>query len=403
MLNYKDAYNIIKTEFEKLNFETENVLLLESVGRYLAEDIKSDIDIPLFNHSAVDGFAIKYNENIKSWEVVGEISAGHFEEFPVDDYHCVLIMAGARMPQNADTVIPIEDVEVNNNVVKLISEESFNKGYNVRTKSEDLRKDEVAITSNAKIFGNHIPLLASCGKRTVKVFKKLVVGVITTGNELIDIDFTPEAGQVRASNLYTLLSDIKSINMQPLNFGIVKDTREVLKEKISDILDKDIDILIVSGGVSLSKYDYLRKVLAENGAEEIFWKVNIEPGNSLMFAKYNNREKNILIFGLPGNPVSTFVNFRVFIKPVIDEILGHQSPEFFTAILQNEIIKEDGKRHFLRGHAALNEEKNQMEVQKIKLNSSGDILSLKEANCLIVFEEESNFKAKGEQVICIRI
>ena len=403
MLSYNDAYKIIKDEFEKLNFEKEDILLLHSVGRFLAEDVISDIDMPPFNHSAMDGFAMIYDKNHTSWNIIGEIAAGSSSEFDIKPGSCVSIMTGARLPQKADTVIPIEDVFVDNNKITLKSGITLKKSWNVRLKAEDLKKGATVLKARTKIESHHISILASCGKRIVKVFKQLKIGVLATGDELIDIDFIPERDQIRASNLYSLISEVNEINLTPVNLGIIEDNELALKSKIEYALNKDIDILVTSGAVSVGKFDFLREILSEIGTEELFWKVYIKPGKPLLFSKYNKNGRTILIFSLPGNPVSSFTNFRIFVKRVIEDVLGNIQPFYFSAILDETIKKKDEKRHYLRSYAFLDNETQTMYVRKAGGQSSGNMNGLKEANCFIIFEEDFYVKQKGESVICMKI
>lgn len=403
MLNYNDAYKLILNEISKLRLPIEEVPLVQSTGRYLAEDIISDIDMPPFDNSAMDGYAIKFDEGKKSWRIVGEITAGGNSEVMLDENTCISIMTGGKIPENADTVIPVEDVTLEKDKIILNNGVKLKKGSNIRFQAEYLRKDSVVITRNTKIESYHIPSLANYGKRFVKVYKNPKVGIMSTGNELIDIDFTPSGSQIRVTNLYLIIENVLGMKMNPLNYGIVPDNKESIREKVKIALNDDINILITTGSVSVGKYDYLKDVLLDEGIEIIFWKVNIKPGKPILFGKYKNENTEKLIFGLPGNPVSTFVNFRIFIKRALDEYYGNKEMEFFPAILENTIRKKDGKRHFICGVSRLDWDTKEIYVSQTPGQSSGNIFGLTNANCLIIFEESFNELKKGEKVLCMRI
>jgi len=403
MLNYHDAYQLIINELSKLSLQVEEVPLVQSTGRYLAEHIISDIDMPPFDNSAMDGYAIKFEKDKKSWRVIGEIIAGGSTEIMLDEDSCVAIMTGGKIPDNADTVVPIEDVSLEGDKIILNHGVKLKKGANIRYQAEYLRKDSLVIPRNTKIESNHIPVLANYGKRFVKVYKNPRIGILSTGNELIDIDFTPSGSQIRVTNLYSIIENILGLKMNPVNFGIIPDDKDSIREIIKKALNDDIDILITSGAVSVGKYDYLKEVLLNEGIEIIFWKANIKPGKPMLFGKYKNENRQKLIFGLPGNPVSTFVNFRIFIKRAFDEFFGNKKIDIFPAILEDTITKKDGKRHFICGVSRLDPETREIHVSKTPGQSSGNIFGLSSANCLIIFEESLNEIKKGEKVLCIKI
>jgi molybdopterin molybdotransferase len=403
MLNYHDAYKLILNEISKLRLQFEDIPLIQSTGRYLAEDIVSDIDMPPFDNSAMDGYAIKFNENKKSWRIIGEVSAGGSSDIHIDEDSCIAIMTGGKIPENADTVIALEDVSVEGNKIILNTGIKLKKGSNIRYQAEYLRKDSLVIPRNTKIQSNHIPALANYGKRFVKVYKNPVIGIFSTGNELIDIDFKPTGSQIRVTNLYSIIDNILGMKLNPINYGIIPDNKESIREIIKKALNEQIDILITSGAVSVGKYDFLKEVLLDEGIEIIFWKANIKPGKPILFGKYQNDNSKKLIFGLPGNPVSTFVNFRIFIKRAFDEYFGNKHMDVFPAILQDTITKKDGKRHFICGVSKLDSDNREIYVSKTPGQSSGNIFGLTSANCFIIIEESINEIKKGEKVLCIKI
>jgi molybdopterin molybdotransferase len=403
MLNYNDAFKLILNEISKLRLQFEEVPLIQSTGRYLAEDIVSDIDMPPFDNSAMDGYAIKFNEGKKSWRIIGEIIAGGSSEIQFDEDSCIAIMTGGKIPDNADTVLAIEDVSVEGDKITLNHDIKLKKGSNIRYRAEYLKKDSLVLQRNTKIETNHIPALANYGKRFVKVYKSPVIGILSTGNELIDIDFTPIGSQIRVTNLYSIIENVLGMKMNPINYGIIPDKKESIREIVKKALNEHIDILITTGAVSVGKFDFLKEVLLDEGIEIIFWKANIKPGKPILFGKYQKGNSNKLIFGLPGNPVSTFVNFRIFIKRAFDEYFGNKEMDVFPAILKDSITKKDGKIHFICGVSKFDSDTREIYVSKTLGQSSGNIFGLTNANCLIIIEESVNEIKKGEKVLCIKI
>jgi len=400
MINYNEAIEIIKSEFEKLTLHTEEVDLLESFNRILAEDVIADVDLPPFDNSAVDGYAIKFSERAQ-WKIIGEISAGNYSSFTLTENDAVLITTGSKLPPNANTIIPIEDVEVNGKDLFLKQNSFFKKGMNIRTQGNDLRKNEIAVHCFTKIDVKTIAVLASCGKEKVKVYSKLNAAILATGDELIPINEKPTDDKLRVSNNYSLYAAIKEMNHTVINLGFVNDNKKIITEKIKAALALNIDLLITTGGVSVGKYDFLKEVFKEQGVKEKFWKVNIKPGKPIYFGVYEKDERRILVFGLPGNPVSSLVNFYVFIKPAIEFLFRQNEIKSITAALQNDLKKKDGKRHFSRG--ILFEENGEWKVTSEFSQSSGNLVEMSRANSLIEIEEDKLNPKKGERVKCILI
>jgi molybdopterin molybdotransferase len=403
MINYRDAMNIIAKEFEVIEARVIEVELLDCMGYVLAEDVLSDIDQPPFDNSAMDGIAVKFNSDVREWKLVGEISAGNFENHSFSENETVRIMTGAKLPSCADTVIPIEDLDEIGEQIKLLESAKYKKNNHVRGKGENLKLGQIAVAKNTKISAINIPILAACGKTKVKVFDKFKIGILSTGDELVDISEFPGEDKIRASNIYSLQCLIKQCGHEAVSFGIVSDDRESTEKIIDEILQSDIDILLTTGGVSVGKYDYLKEILADRGVEEIFWKVNIKPGKPLYFGKYDKSTSSKYIFGIPGNPVSAYVTYLVFVQQSLDQIFGISNFETVNAVLKSNLKKKDGKRHFSRGNISWDAGNVRYVVKDVGSISSGNMASLNYANCLMIFEEDKNFAAIGEEIACIRI
>jgi molybdopterin molybdotransferase len=402
MISYSEANIIIERELRKIEIETEEVGILESTNRILAEDIHSDINLPPFTNSAVDGYAVKFNEGIHNWKIIGEIRAGNYKDYEIGNGLTVSIMTGGKMPPGADTVIPIEDAFIENDSLILKESVAFRKRINVRHVGNDLLRNEIAINKNVIIKPKHIAVAASCGKKRLKVYKKFRIGVMASGDELIEVSETPDDDKIRSSNVYSLLSAINDFNQTGMDLGIAKDNKEDIRSKFESFINSDIDILVTSGGVSVGKYDFVKTVLEELEIRINFWKVNIKPGKPLLFGTYDNKGKIKIIFGLPGNPVSCLVNFIIFIKNNILKILGVEDDPYFTAVLKEDISKKDGKRHFMRGLYAKDSQGNIL-VKRVGMQSSGNLAEMAKSNCLIIFDEDKTNIREGEKVFCIPI
>lgn len=396
MINYNEVLKIILDSSELLPKRTEAISIYDCLGRILAEDIYSDINLPPFTNSAMDGYAYKFIDGISEFKIIGEISAGNFNDFEINSGECVLITTGSKIPDSCDTVVPLEDIIIEKENIKI--QKFIPKFSNLRFAGEDLKVNTLAIPKFTKIEPKHIPLLATCGKPKVQVFSKLKIGFMTSGNELVDIDTKPEMDKIRSSNQYALYSQILTAGGEPKWFGIGKDNPDVIKQKLMEMLNSDCDILISTGGVSVGKYDLLKEIMGSLKIDLKFWKTNIKPGKPICFGISDN---NKIFFGLPGNPLSSFVGFEIFVGPLLRKYYEQTEVEYFTAFLQNDLKKKDGKRHFKIG---IMENINGTNYVNTKLGQgSGNIYQVSKANCLVIMEEERNLIENGEKVRCIKI
>ena len=402
MILFEEAYKIIEKAFNEIVPGTEKVLLDNSLHRTLAEEVIADIDLPPFNNSAMDGIAVKYNKDITEWKIVGEISAGNFEEFKLKENRAVTIMTGGRLPEFCDTIIPVEDIDLNKDIASLKRKVNYKKGASLRKKGSDLAKGETAIPNNTFLKPRHLAAAASCGKPELTVYKKLNIGVLATGDELIPVNEKPTGDKIRISNTYSLLAVIDELNMNAINLGIVSDEKVLLLQNIADALNSDIDILITTGGVSVGKFDYVKDVFEELGVEIKFWKANIRPGKPIVFGTFTSGGHSKLVFGLPGNPVSSLVNLEIFIRENIIKLYHQPKRKYIEAVLQNNLKKTDTKRHFMRG-ILTKTDGGTYEVSSKFSQSSGALIEMSKANCLMIIEEETINPQKGTTVKCMMI
>jgi molybdopterin molybdotransferase len=399
MINYLEALEIIKKEISELPVIIEEVDLLESFNRVLAEDVIADVDLPPFNNSAMDGYAIKFSDR-KLWTVIGEIKAGNFQDFHLSASDAVLITTGAKVPKHADTIIPVEDVIQDSNQIRLRENARIKLGNHIRLKGNDLEKNKTAVSKFTKISSSSVTALASCGKSKVNVYRKLKIGILATGDELVPIDESPAEDKIRVSNSYALSFAAKEINQTAINYGMVKDESEVIKAQIQKMISDDNDLIITTGSVSVGKYDLVKEIFKEVGVDIKFWKVNIKPGKPIVFGIYSKSNNKKLIFGLPGNPVSCLVSFKIFIEPAI-KYFYHQTEDYpLFAELEKDLIKKDNKRHFMRGTLCYS---NKLKVKALPSQSSGNLVEMSRANCLIEIPEEKENPKCGEVYRCIKI
>ena len=402
MLNFEEANRILAESFEELKLRTEEISITNALNRVLAEDIISDVDLPPFNNSAMDGYAIKFNPNIKEWKIVGEIQAGNYKALEINEQTTVHIMTGGMLPKNCDTIIKVEDVSVMGDKVKLKDITGFSFNLNIRKKGEDLSKGKVAIKKGSLLKPQHIAVAASCGKSKLKVYRKLNIGVLVTGDELIDINEKPGTDKIRASNPYVLQSAIKESNMNPINLGIVRDDKSDMTKSVKSALDSSLDILLTSGSVSVGKFDYLKEIFEDLGVEIKFWRVSVKPGRPLLFGIYKKNGQKTLIFGLPGNPVAILVTYILFVKKYILKLFGNRELVTVKAIIKNDFQKEDERLHFVKGLLEKDNTGNHL-VSIVGEQSSGNLAQLGKSNCLIIIKENKINTKAGEIVECIMI
>ena len=295
----------------------EEVLLPQGLGRVIAEDVRAPRDMPSSDTSAMDGYAFSH-ELLQSnlLKVVGFIPAGTARTFPVPPGNTVRIMTGAPVPPGCDTVVPIEDVEVLGEEIRLKGD--IRPGNHIRKRGEHLAAGRLAVPSGTPIRAQEIGMLASLGRSSLRVHGIPHVAVIATGDELVDVGSVPGAAKIINSNSYCLGAQVAETGARATLLGIARDTRESTREKM--LAGLQADLVIISGGVSAGDKDHVKEVLEELGAEIIFWKVNMKPGKPVAFAMLNGKA----VFALPGNPVAAMVGFEQFVRPALLKMMGHR-------------------------------------------------------------------------------
>ena len=386
------------------DFGVEEIPFLKSVGSILKEEIFADRDFPPFNRVSMDGIVIDYTSfknGQRAFKIEGIQAAGSEQITLLDTKNCIEVMTGAVLPNNANTVIRYEDVKIDNGFAT-ITIDTINKGQNIHTKGRDSKSGALLIQKNTIISAAEIGVLATVGNSVVKVVKQPKVMIVSTGDELVGVAETPLAHQIRRSNVFTLVSLLKRLHI-PSETDHITDDKPILKSKIATYL-KEYDVLLFSGAVSKGKYDFLPEVFEELGLEKRFHKVAQRPGKPFWFG-YSaasiisnkggnvNRDKKTIVFGFPGNPISTFVNCLAYFYPWYYKSVGLEVAEE-TAILAEDINFKPNLAYFLQ--VKLVSENGLLMACPITGNGSGDLASLVKADAFIqVPSDKIEFK-KGE-------
>ena len=376
----------------------EKISILDALDRVLGEDIVAERDNPPWDNSAMDGFAVRWDD-IKqehaipkpvTLTVIEDVPAGKMPSKTVSEGQAIRIMTGAPIPQGTDTVLKVEDTEHTPDSVRVFKPEP--RGSNIRPKGEDVKQGECIIAKGTKIRPGEAGMLAILAKSFVFAYQRPRVAILSTGDELADLDERFSEEKIINSNSYGIAAAVQEAGGIPFLLGIARDTPAALKEKISHGLTADI--LVLSGGVSMGDYDFTKAVFHELGAEMNFWKLAIRPGQPLAFGKIQGK----LAFGLPGNPVSSMVTFEQLVRPAILKMSGHRSygRPVVQAIFQEKFSKRTDRRHFLRG--VLTREEGVFKVRTTGAQGSGILTSMVKANCLIDIPVEVERVNQGDLV-----
>jgi molybdopterin molybdotransferase len=391
----EEAIQVIMKSIQILGLE--KVDILSSLGRILGEDIYAPYHIPHWDNSAMDGYAVIHkdigyasSENPAKLKVVEDLPAGYTSKNKLERGEAIRIMTGAPIPEGSDTVVMVEDTQREGNQVKIFK--AISRGENIRKAGEDVRKGTLVMPSGSIIRPAEIGMLASLKRSFIFVYQKPTVAVISTGDELIDVDGEFTEGKIVGSNTYSLASLVKDTGATPLILGIAKDKPEELMNRFKVALHADM--IVSSGGVSVGDYDLVKDILKELGAEMKFWKVAMRPGQPLAFGMIEGKPT----FGLPGNPVSCMVSFEQFVRPSILKASGHRRlfRSLVEARLKEPIKKKSGRKYFIR--CIVNVEDGMYVATTTGEQGSGILMSMVRANGLMVLpEEKTTFKA-GETV-----
>ena len=391
MLRFRQALRIVLEDTEPI--ESEWMALSRAHRRVLAEDVTAQNNIPYTDNSAMDGYAIR-TDDLKSipkeLKVVGVVTCGRPVKKRLKPGQAMGIMTGAPIPKGCNGVIRVEDTERGaSGIVRILRQ--IEPGKNVRYSGEDVRKGEVVLNRGTAVSPAELGMLASLGRKKVRVFRKPVVAILITGNEIIESGERLRPGKVRDINTFSLRGLVEKFGGVPLTLGIAGDERVKLVRKMKNGLNSDI--MIISGGVSMGRFDFVREALTSLGYIERFWKVSMRPGMPISFGHIGRMP----VFGLPGNPVSSMVSFLEFVRPLVMKLTGRATdlPEI-SAFLKTPIVKKDNRRHFLR--VKLDYRNQKYFASLTGPQGSGILRSMVECDGIAIIPENTKALKVGDRV-----
>lgn len=373
----------------------EYVSLVASAGRILAKDIIAQDDMPLFDYSSMDGFAIHSSDVQEATpqtpvtlKITADIPAGSKNVAPLHPGHAARIMTGAMIPPGADVVIPVEDTNFTRGFSGSQARDSLtgsvtishsaHPGAYIRLRGEDVRTGQEILTRGSRLRPQDVALLAATGHARVPVYRKPPVAIFSSGDELVIPGEPLQPGQIYDSNQYLLTAMLESEGASVLCLKNAPDDPQEIKNRLDQAVTQGASLIVTSAGVSAGEFDYVRKVIETNGKLD-FWKVNLRPGKPLAFGFYANTP----VIGLPGNPVSAFVGCRIFVLPAITRLSGciQATPREGKAFL-GETVNSDGRESYLR--AIVQEEDGRLVARLTGHQGSGNLFSLVQANALLI-------------------
>jgi molybdopterin molybdotransferase len=387
MVTIEEAQKIIKNQ--KIKLKTETRRLSDSLGFSISEDITAHFDMPSFDNSAMDGYALCGIS--QEYTIVGEVAAGDKKEFELKEFEAVRIFTGAKVPVNTSAVMMQEKTSVAEN--KLTLQQLPTEGQSIRRKGEELSQGQLVFEKGYTITPAGIGLIGSLGFIKVEVFIKPLINLITTGNELIEPGKPKAEGQIYESNSYALASACEQFGFKCENKKQIEDDFEAIKSGIKKSLETS-DVLILSGGISVGDYDFVKQALEENGVEELFYKVFQKPGKPLYFG----RKEDKFVFALPGNPASSLSCFYVYVLPFLYQLSGSEirGLQRFSFPISHDFENKGDRPSFLKAKVSNGE------VEILDGQGSSMILSMAHGNALAFIDAETSLK-KGEQIECLLI
>jgi molybdopterin molybdotransferase len=403
LLSVQQARERILSHFEPLR--SEIVPLDACTQRVLGADIIAADDLPLFDNSAMDGFALRAADTADvapgssvTLRVVTDIPAGTTPTTSLAPGQAARIMTGAQMPEGADAVVPVEDTDFHDRspgtpAPETVSIEKIARtGENVRPRGMDVRAGEVVLKKGKILKPQDVGLLAMLGFAEVESYKRPRVALLSSGDELLEAGAPLESGKIRDSNSYMLASMVERAGAEVLRLGIAKDTRESVHGLIEQAVMLNADLILSSAGVSVGAFDYVKEVVESNGSLN-FWRVNMRPGKPLTFGEY----RGIPFIGLPGNPVSAFVGFEVFVRDAIKRLGGcSDGGRHRVRVRSEEEILSDGRESYLR--AVVREQDGRIFAKLTGHQGSGNLLSLVQANALLIIPAGVKCVPAGQEV-----
>lgn len=399
MLSVTEARKRILSHLKSVAAETAPLTVC--ANRTLAADITAPHDIPPFDNSAMDGFAIRAEDTTASHvtlSVVADIPAGSTPTVTLAPGEAARIMTGAQLPKGADAVIPVEDTDFNRREAgtaapKTVSfARTLKAGENIRARGMDIHAGDIVMQKGRALKPQDLGLLATLGMANVEVYKKPRIALFSSGDELLDVSAPLEPGKIRDSNSYMLAGLIESAGAEAIRLGVARDERDEVTNLLDQAVKKNVDLILSSAGVSVGAFDFIKEVVEANGKMD-FWRVNMRPGKPLAFGEYGG----IPFIGLPGNPVSAFVGFEVFARPALERLGGKMdgSRQKVKVRCEKE-IESDGRESYLR--ANIREENGVLLAKLTGHQGSGNLLSLVQADALLIIPAGVKCVPAGQEV-----
>jgi len=405
MLSVTEARERILSHFQTT--AEEKIRLIECASRVLAADIIAAHDLPPFDNSSMDGFAIRADDSANATvprvtlNVVTDIPAGSTPTVTLARGQAARIMTGAQLPKGADAVIPVEDTDFHSRDAGTAAPQtvSFTRkvqvGENVRPRGMDLRAGDLILNKGRRLKPQDLGMLAMLGVTQVQVHRKPRVALFSSGDELLEVDVPLTESKIYDSNSHTLAALIEGGGAEVMHLGIAKDTRESVESLLQKAVSEGVDLIVSSAGVSVGAFDFVKGVVESNGRLD-FWRVNMRPGKPLAFGDYSD----IPFVGLPGNPVSAFVGFEVFVRPALERMGGQMDGTRLTVRVRcGEQIESDGRESYLRAKIRI---ENGIHMADLTGHQgSGNLLSLVQANALLIIPAGVKCVPAGQEMEAI--
>ena len=392
MLTYEEALEKLLQHVPEPT--VTSLSLQESRGHILATPVTADVNVPPFPKSFVDGYALR-SQDVKhapvQLKMIGVVGAGSSQSYRVGTGQAVQIMTGAPLPVEADAVQMVEKArQLSPSLVEIL--EPVGMGENMAPEASELKKGSQVLQSGTQIGPTEVGVLASFGQSQVDVYNAPTVAVISTGDELVDIDEQPKFGQIRNSNAFMLWAQCRDLGLEAALFPVAPDSPKQIRATFLEGLKWDL--LIFSGGVSMGQYDYVHRVLSDEGVELVFHKAAIKPGKPILVG----RKDDHMIFGLPGNPVSAFVTFELFIRPAVRCWMGFRRLHLqrVSGKLLVPMTQRPGRKFFKPAHTFWSQ--TGFQVNPIETKGSADLTGFAGANSLVTMEKDVASLEQGEMV-----
>lgn len=393
MLDVADAQRLVLSHARPL--PTVELPLRDALHRTLAAPVLCDLDDPPFDKAMMDGYALRAADVAtvpRTLKVVGQIAAGATPNATVGPGEAMQINTGAPIPSGADAVARVENTSLSGDRVTI--QESASAGKFITSRGDYARAGKIVLESGTHLTPVHVGVVATAGAARVTVYRQPTVAVLATGDELVDIDRRPTAAQIRNSNQYLLEALIRSAHAEPRILGVCGDDRAVLRSKITDGLLSDV--LCITGGVSAGAFDFVPDILKELGASFHVHKLAIKPGRPTIFATVPN---GVLVFALPGNPISAFIGFELLVRPALAALQGRSAslPELFLARLEGTLPATASRRSYHPAFASVAAD-GQWTARTLSWRGSGDSMGMAGANAMIMRPPNSTAVGDGDRV-----